>query len=112
MTTEHKIGQMLLFGWSGATPEENQGIGPHAAALLDDMQVGGVILMGRNISPPESLRRMTGELQERAQGLGLPSLFVAVDQEGGRVNRLGPPHYTNQPPPAQIGATRDPARAR
>lgn len=112
MTIQDKIGQMLLFGWQGATPGESQSVNSQAAALVEDLRVGGVILMGRNISPPETLRQTLGELQQRASGHGLPPLFVATDQEGGRVSRLGPPHYRREPTAWEIGKTGDPQRAR
>lgn len=112
MTLEQQIGQMLLLGWEGATEPEAQSVNDHATSLIDDLLVGGVILMGRNISPPDNLRATLSELQGRAQRNGLPPLFVATDQEGGRVRRLTPPSYTFAPPASEIGDTRDPSQAR
>lgn len=112
MTLEQKIGQMLLFGWQGATEAENQTINPHAAALIDELSVGGVILMGRNVGPPDALRQMLGELQQRATMRGLPPLFVATDQEGGRVQRLTPPHYEQRPSAWTVGQSGDALTAR
>lgn len=112
MTLLQKIGQMLLFGWSGDTPEANRTVNAHAAALLDDLAVGGMILMGRNIGQPVQTRAALAQLQARAEALGLPPLFVAVDQEGGRVQRLGPPHYPKHPSAREIGHTSDPTQAR
>ncbi len=103
MNLHQKIGQMLLFGWQGET---------HAAALVDDFAVGGVIFMGRNVGPPEQTRATIAALQTWASDNGLPPLFVAVDQEGGRVQRLGPPHYAARPSAREIGLTNDPAQAR
>ena len=100
---QKKIGQMLLFGWQTA---------PQAAALLDDLHVGGVVLMGRNIQPPAAMKATIAGLQSRARANGLPPLFVAVDQEGGRVQRLGPPQYAARPTAREIGLTNDPAQAR
>jgi len=107
-----KIGRMLLFGWSGDTPEESRAVNAHAAALVDELAVGGVVLMGRNVGPPAQTRATIAELQVRAKARGLPPLFVAVDQEGGRVQRLGPPHYPAHRAARTVGETRDPEQAR
>jgi len=112
MTLSQKIGQMLLFGWSGDTPEESRTVNAHAAALVSEFAVGGVVLMGRNVGPPAQTRATIAELQARAKGNGLPPLFVAVDQEGGRVQRLGPPHYPAHPAARTVGETQDPEQAR
>ena len=45
---------------------------------------GGVILFSRNYTDPEQLSRLTGEVHS----LRSPSLIIAVDQEGGRVQRF------------------------
>lgn len=49
----------------------------------------GFILFARNVESPEQLRRLTGSLRESV-GRDAP---VLVDQEGGRVQRLRPPHW-------------------
>lgn len=112
MTLHQKIGQMLLFGWSGDTPDESRTVNAHAAALVEEFAVGGAVLMGRNVGPPAQTRATIAELQARAKARGLPPLFVAVDQEGGRVQRLGPPHYPGHPAARIVGQTRDPEQAR
>ena len=112
MTLEQKIGQMLLFGWSGDTPEASRIVKAHAAALINDFLVGGVILMGRNIGPPTQTRATIAEMQALAEAKGLPPLFVTVDQEGGRVQRLGPPEYPKRPSAREIGAGGAPGTAR
>ncbi len=112
MTLHQKIGQMLLFGWSGETPDQCRTVNAHAAALVDEFAVSGVVLMGRNVGPPAQTRGTIAELQARAKAKGLPPLFVAVDQEGGRVQRLGPPHYPDHPAARSVGYRRDPAQAR
>ena len=109
MDLHEKIGQMLLLGWQGAGA---QGINEHAAALVDELAVGGVIVFTRNAGTPETLRETLTSLQARARARGLPPLFVAVDQEGGRVSRLGPPHFTRPPSARTIGETGDPGEAR
>ena len=100
MTLHQKIGQMLLLGWM---------TDPQADALVTEFAAGGVILMGRNIAAPAETAARIAHLQALAQANGLPPLFVAVDQEGGRVQRLGPPRYPARPSPREIGASPDPA---
>lgn len=107
-TLHERIGQMLLFGWNGETEDERLDPGPHALTLIDELAVGGVILMGRNANGADRLRNTITALQARNAALGRRLLFVAVDQEGGRVQRLGPPDFTVIPPAAEIGDQGDP----
>ena len=109
MTLEEKIGQMLLLGWQGA---DAQGINDHAAALVDDLAAGGVIVFTRNVGTPDRLRETLTGLQARALARGLPPLFAAIDQEGGRVSRLPAPQFSQWPTAREIGDTGEPARAR
>ncbi|MCL6232024.1 MULTISPECIES: beta-N-acetylhexosaminidase [Acinetobacter] len=51
--------------------------------LLQAPQVGGMILFGRNIESPEQVRALTDHMRQIR-----PDILIAVDQEGGRVQRL------------------------
>lgn len=84
---EERIGQTLCFGWQAATAEESRSFNAHARALIEDMRVGGIVLMGRNVAPPDQARALFGALQAFSP---IP-LFIAVDQEGGMVNRFRAP---------------------
>ncbi len=79
--------------------------------LIRDYNLGGVILFSRNIEDPEQVAQLCQDLQDTAIGhQGVP-LFLAVDQEGGRVARLGDP-FTQFPGNEAIGKDDDPlARA-
>jgi beta-N-acetylhexosaminidase len=63
----------------------------------------GLILFKRNVTTPDALRRLIGEFRT-AVGREAP---VLVDQEGGRVQRLGPPHWPTYPPGAAYGTVFD-----
>ena len=86
---EEKIGQMLLIGFRGLSVSEDDQIVKDVKAG----RIGGVVLYDRdvalgsdvrNIESPEQVRNLISSLQSYAD----TKLFVAVDQEGGRVNRL------------------------
>lgn len=51
--------------------------------LLQAPQVGGVILFGRNLESPRQVRALTDHMRQVR-----PDILIAVDQEGGRVQRL------------------------
>jgi beta-N-acetylhexosaminidase len=75
----------------------------HTEKLIRDYCLGGIILFARNIEDPVQLATLCSELQERAmKHHGIP-LFLAVDQEGGRVARLREP-FTQFPGNEAIGA--------
>jgi beta-N-acetylhexosaminidase len=64
----------------------------------------GFILFKRNIETPEQVITLISEL--RAE-IGEPDAPVLIDQEGGRVQRFGPPHWPVYPPGAVFGALYD-----
>jgi beta-N-acetylhexosaminidase len=72
-------------------------------AFLREADPWGFILFGRNISTPAQVRRLVGECRE-AVGRDAP---VLIDQEGGRVQRLGPPHWPIYPPGELYGRLYD-----
>lgn len=60
----------------------------------------GFIVFARNVETPAQLARLTAALRD-AVGR---NAAVLVDQEGGRVARLGPPHWRAWPPPLEAAA--------
>ncbi len=80
-------------------------------AFIREARPWGFILFRRNIDNPAQVAALTAELRGIAGRLDAP---VLVDQEGGRVQRLGPPHWPAYPRAEVFGALwdRDPLRAR
>src|SRR5882672_11351034 len=64
----------------------------------------GFILFKRNIETPEQVTLLVREFRSIT---GEPDVPVLIDQEGGRVQRLGPPHWPSYPPGAVFGALYD-----
>ncbi|MGF6311724.1 beta-N-acetylhexosaminidase [Bradyrhizobium sp. i1.8.4] len=64
----------------------------------------GFILFKRNIESPAQVTTLVGELRS---AVGMADAPVLIDQEGGRVQRLGPPHWPVYPPGATFSALYD-----
>ena len=78
-------------------------------AFFREAEPWGLILFKRNIETPEQVRRLVAGFREVVGRADAP---VLVDQEGGRVQRLGPPHWPAYPPGVDYGRLfdRDPAK--
>jgi beta-N-acetylhexosaminidase len=68
----------------------------------------GFILFKRNIDDPLQVARLVQDFRETVEDADAP---VLIDQEGGRVQRLGPPHWPVYPAGAAFGALYDRDRA-
>ncbi len=107
MTLEQKIGQVMIIGFDGTT------VNPELRRLISDYHIGGVILFARNVESPTQVAALTNELQKIALESGHPGLFIAIDQEGGRVARLTEATgFTEFPSAMALTATGDPQNAR
>jgi beta-N-acetylhexosaminidase len=73
-------------------------------AFIRDERPWGFILFKRNIDTPAQVASLVRELREAVGNADAP---VLIDQEGGRVQRLGPPHWPVYPPGAVFGALYD-----
>ncbi|MAB26747.1 MAG: beta-N-acetylhexosaminidase [Alteromonadaceae bacterium] len=91
----------VIFGLSGAhvTADEQ--------SFFKDANPAGYILFARNIENPAQLRALTDSLRDLA---GRDDLPILIDQEGGRIARLGPPHWRAWPAAAAlVGVSDSPA---
>src|SRR6267142_1169214 len=95
------VARAFIIGVSGTalTAEER--------VFLRAAEPWGLILFRRNIDTPDQVRALTDDLRETV-GRDAP---VLVDQEGGRVQRLGPPHWPAYPAGAVYGVLYDQDRA-
>jgi beta-N-acetylhexosaminidase len=83
---------------------EGQKLTPRERGFLRDASPWGLILFRRNIDTPAQLAALT---QDFRAALGRDDAPVLIDQEGGRVQRLGPPHWSAYPPGSAYGALWD-----
>jgi beta-N-acetylhexosaminidase len=79
----------LILGCAGTT------LSAEEAAFFRDLDPWGLILFRRNCADPDQIRRLVGDFRD---AVGRADAPVLVDQEGGRVQRLGPPHWPKYPP--------------
>lgn len=87
---ETMIGQMIMVGVKGMNIEE---VNPAFLKQIDEGHIGGIVLFDydvttkkayRNVESPAQVKKLVSDLQKHA----FIPLLMAVDQEGGKVNRL------------------------
>ena len=100
---DRMIGQTIMVGFSGRSEHD-----PGVKAVRDELAkglIGGVVLYPENVRPAPQLRLLTAYLANANSEL-VP--FIAVDQEGGRVQRLtrwtGHKHYPSAQKMGRDGA--------
>ncbi len=76
----NKLGELFVIGMEGKTLSDD------TSAFLAQAGIGGVIYFSHNYENPEQIAKLSNEIQEN-RGSDLP-LWIAVDQEGGRVQRF------------------------
>src|SRR5438034_962560 len=72
-------------------------------AFFRDADPWGFILFKRNVGTPEPVRAVVESMRDAVER----DAPVLIDQEGGRVQRLGPPHWPIYPPGAHYGQIYD-----
>ena len=98
-------GKHLFMGISG--PQLNEA----ERALIREVQPAGIVLLGANVRDADQTRALSAAIKEAAgNGNGIADWpLIAVDQEGGRINRL---KLASAPSAGEIGASGDPIQAR
>jgi len=86
--------QPVFFGLEGPA------LTPRERALFSAHPPAGTILFKRNIVDPAQVRALTDDLKQLA---GTERFPILIDQEGGRVARLQPPHWPIFPPGRRFG---------
>jgi beta-N-acetylhexosaminidase len=96
MSLEEKVGQMFMCAYDADMVD-----------MVKDYHLGGVILFSSDIQTETQTRKLISDLQEASR---FP-LFIAVDEEGGIVSRLGALGGERLPNAAQVGRSGDFSRA-
>lgn len=103
MTLEEKVWQMFLVAPEDIIDADSVTVaGEMTKAAIESCPVGGFIMFSNNINERQQIIDMISGMQSYSK---IP-LFIAVDEEGGRVARLGKADVgvTQFPPMAEVGA--------
>ena len=112
--TEFMLGQKLMLDMryycADGTPVEKcktpvTTLLPEFAEIIRQGRIGGVILFAENLDNSQQIIELNYAIQQLAKEAGLPPLFIAIDQEGGRVARLPDEVATRYVGNMAIGAT-------
>ncbi|MDH5289299.1 MAG: hypothetical protein OEY41_04795, partial [Acidimicrobiia bacterium] len=98
LSLEQKVGQLLMPVLAGRAPAQvtkeeqtaNRAVTGLSvpAEIVTDYHLGGVIYLAKNIGTADQVDLLSAGLQQAARADSGVGLLVAVDQEGGRVNRI------------------------
>ncbi|MFZ0370058.1 MAG: beta-N-acetylhexosaminidase [Halobacillus sp.] len=101
---EQKVSQTLYIGIQGLTLSNQE------KEMISQNQVGGVILLGRNVESARQLQNLVDSIHQANANNPTP-LFLGIDEEGGRVSRIPDSAIMNLPASKKIGGTMDPELA-
>ncbi len=87
-------GAAAIFGCQGTLLNDEE------RAFFRDVQPFGFILFARNCESPAQVMTLCEQLRDTVPNSRAP---VFIDQEGGRVQRLGPPHWRKRPAARRCG---------
>ena len=99
LTTEQQAGQLFMIGVS------TSGLDDTTRKAIESGNIGAVVLLGNSSEGASRISAITSELGEM-QSAGMP-LLIAVDQEGGHVQRLKGPGFSNIPNAVEQGSLAD-----
>jgi beta-N-acetylhexosaminidase len=96
MTVEEEVGQILMF------PIHGEDFNQQMAEIITEINPGGIILYdwSNNLTSPKRVNSLTDNLQKHSK----TTLFIGIDEEGGRIDRLN----LGAPSAKEIGKTLDP----
>lgn len=99
-TLKQMVGQKIVTTMAGRK------LGKALAGRIRRGEIGGVVLLARNVTTRSALKRLTRQLQRAASAGGQPPLLISIDQEGGSVRRVrwAPPTLT-VPQMGRLGST-------
>ncbi|MEO7586769.1 MAG: glycoside hydrolase family 3 N-terminal domain-containing protein [Arachnia sp.] len=89
MSLPERVGQLYMVGVS------TTGLDAATAAAIRDTHTGSVVLLGNSAAGAEAITKVTADVA--ALGTGAMPLLIAADQEGGRVQRLKGPGFSDIP---------------
>jgi len=104
LSVDQRAGQTMAIAFHGGS------VTSAVEEMIRVRGVGGVVLRAENAPNATALARMTVDLQRIAAEAKIPPLFLALDQEGGPVVRIGS-GMTVVPSQMALAATPDPAAA-
>lgn len=90
------VGQLFIVGFDGYS------VPPDFKNAVQELNLGGTIYFKRNVQSPAQLAELANEIQFSCRGKDTPPLFISIDHEGGKVNRLVKP-FTKFPGNDAIG---------
>ena len=99
LSIQEKIGQMIIIGM------DSNYITDRIKTMITKYKIGGIILYRKNFNSYEKMLELIQQLKELNKSNRIP-LFIAIDQEGGRVNRM-PQEIVNLPPANKIASLQD-----
>ena len=99
LSLEEKIGQLFLIGL------EEKNISEETRTIIQQYKIGGFILYKKNYNSYKEMLKTINELKNLNKCNKIP-LFIAIDQEGGRVNRM-PKDFLNLKSPKDLVEKKD-----
>ena len=99
LSKQEKIGQMIMVGM------DTNYVTDRIKDLIQKYKIGGIILYRKNFGTYQDLIFLVNQLKELNKNNKIP-LFIAIDQEGGRVDRL-PSEFLNFPSANKLGTKGD-----
>jgi len=102
MTLEQKVGQLAIIGLEGKSMDKS------TESFIQNYHVGGFILFKDNITSANQTLKLLNQLKAANEAVpdSVP-LWLSVDQEGGKVNRL-PSEFDKTPTARQIASKQNP----